>query len=117
MNCNCCYTDFIGKCEETLTINTKLSPENDYRVVITDKFDNKYEIPVTTDVNGKIEIAVADLPPGLLTEYSGDFMIQIYDDSCKPINFQLIGEYDCVNFHVKGGTFTKDFIGCQFDQI
>lgn len=112
MNCNCCYTDFIGKCEETLTIYTQLTPESDYTVVITDKFDHKYEIKVTTTDNGVIVIPVEDLPPGLLTEYSGEFQIQIYDASCKPINFKLTGEYDCISFHVKGGTFQKDNIGC-----
>lgn len=113
MHCNCCFTDYIGKCEESLTVRTNLTPATDYRWAITDKFDNKYEGTVTTDDSGYIVIPVEDLPPGLLTEYSGDFLFQVYDGDCKPINFRLVGEYDCVNFHVKGGTFQKDTIGCE----
>lgn len=112
MNCNCCYTDYIGKCEVTLTINTRLQGETEYTVVFTDKFENKYQVVVTTESDGTIVIPVADLPAGLLTEYSGDFQIQIYDGTCKPISFELVGKYDCISFHVKGGTFEKDAIGC-----
>jgi hypothetical protein len=112
MNCNCCYTDYIGKCEESLTLNTQLTPGDTYKVVITDKFDHQYEIEAEAGDDGTIVIPVDDIPPGLLTEYSGDFQIQIYDDTCKPINFRLTGEYDCISFHVRGGTFAKDFIGC-----
>jgi hypothetical protein len=115
MNCNCCYTDYIGKCEESLTIHTNLTPSAAYRWSITDKFDHKYEGEVTADENGSLVISVDDLPPGLLTEYSGDFLFQVYDSACRPIKFKVAGEYDCITFHVKGGTFTKDSIGCPVE--
>lgn len=110
-SCNCCFTDYLAKCEENIVINTTLTPGT-YRWAITDKFDNKYEGEVET-ADGTLTIPVEDLPPGLLTQYSGDFLLQIYgEDSCGPIKFQLTGEYDCVNFHVRGGTFEKNSIGC-----
>src|SRR5688572_3329995 len=112
-SCNCCFTDFLAKCEDEIVINTTLTPATDYRWVITDKFDNKYEGEVTSGESGELTIPIEDLPAGLLTQYSGDFTLHIYDaDSCGPIKFKLTGEYDCVNFNVKGGTFIKDNIGC-----
>lgn len=114
MNCNCCFYDFIAKCETELVLNVWLTPATEYRWVITDKFDNKYEGAVTSDADGHLSIPVEDLPPGLLTQYSGDFKIQILDaESCTPIKFKIAGEYDCIDFNVKGGTFVKDYIGCD----
>lgn len=115
MQCNCCFTDYIAKCETVLKVNTILDPVSDYRWVITDKFDNKYEGSVTTDSAGAFEIPVEDLPAGLLTQYSGEFQLQIFPDgeACGPVRFRIAGEYECISFEVKGGTFVKDNIGCE----
>lgn len=112
-SCNCCFTDYLAKCETEVIINTTLTPAAAYRWVITDKFDNKYEGDVTSGDNGELTIPVADLPAGLLTQYSGDFLLQIYDSSCGPIKFKLLGEYDCISFSIRGGTFVKNEIGCE----
>lgn len=112
-NCNCCFTDYIAKCGEDLTINTTLSSGTSYRWVITDKFDNKYEGTVVAGASGELVIPVEELPAGMLTQYSGRFLLQIYDTSCGPIKFKMLGEYDCIDFDVRGGTFVKDEIGCD----
>lgn len=113
-SCNCCFTDFLAKCEEEIVINATLSPGTAYRWAITDKFEHKYEGAATAGANGELTIPVEDLPPGLLTNYSGDFLLQVYDDqSCGPIRFKMVGEYDCISFYVKGGTFVKNELGCD----
>lgn len=113
-SCNCCFTDYLAKCEEEIIINTTLTPSASYRWVVTDKFDNKYEGEVVAGLRGELTIPVEDLPAGMLTQYSGEFTMQIYDStSCGPIKFKLLGEYDCISFDVHGGTFVKNEIGCE----
>lgn len=116
MECNCCFNDFIAKCEETLEVNVFLTPATNYRWIITDKFDHKYEGDVTSDADGHLSIPVTDLPAGLLTQYAGDFKLEILEEeSCTPIKFKIAGEYDCISFSVKGGNFVKDYLGCTID--
>src|SRR5688572_8856200 len=116
MYCTCCFVDFIDKCEESLTLNVYLTPDTEYRWVITVKLENKYEGTATADADGHLVIPVEDLPPGMLTQYSGYFKIHILDaESCTPIKFKIAGEYDCIDFSVSGGTFVKDFIGCPIE--
>lgn len=118
MNCECCYTDYLVKCPTELTVYAKLKPSTNYTWVITDKFDNQYEGDAVTDLNGFFTIPVEDLPAGLLTQYSGSFKLEVKDaESCKPVNFKMAGEYDCINFHVKGGNHEKSNLGCDFDCI
>lgn len=114
MNCKCCFTDYIAKCNLAVQVYAQLSPLTDYTWVITDKFDNKYQGEFTTDANGFWEIPVDVLPSGLLTQYSGEFTLQVQDSGCKPVKFKVAQEYDCINFTVKGGTYEKDTLGCDF---
>lgn len=114
MNCNCCFTDFIAKCNLSLQVYAQLAPLNDYTWVITDKFGNKYQGEFTTDSGGFWTIPVDQLPSGLLTQYSGEFTLQVQDIGCKPVKFKVAQEYDCINFTVKGGTYEKSTLGCDF---
>lgn len=117
MTCDTCFPDFIAKCNEAIQVYAQLpslAAYESYKWVITDKFDKKYEGSFVVDENGFWEIPVDDLPEGLLTEYSGQFSLEVYDDACKPVKFKIAQEYDCIRFDVKGGTFTKDYIGCNF---
>lgn len=114
MNCNCCFTDYLAKCNLSIQVYAQLSPLTDYIWVITDKFSNKYQGEVTTDSDGFWEIPVDQLPSGLLTQYSGEFTLQVQDNGCKPIKFKVAQEYDCINFTIKGGTLEKDALGCDF---
>jgi hypothetical protein len=114
MNCNCCFTDYLAKCNLSIQVYAQLAPLSDYTWIITDKFGNKYQGEFTTDSNGFWEIPVDQLPSGLLTQYSGEFTLQVQDSGCKPVKFKIAQEYDCINFTVKGGTYEKDTIGCDF---
>lgn len=114
MNCNCCFVDFIAKCNLAITVYAQLAPLSDYTWVIKDKFGNLYQGEFTTDSDGFWDIPVDQLPSGLLTQYSGEFTLQVQDTGCKPVKFKVAQEYDCINFTVKGGTYEKDTIGCDF---
>lgn len=116
MNCNIsCFQDYLAKCNLAIQVYAQLSPLTDYTWVITDKFGNKYQADFTTDADGFWQIQVSDLPPGMLTQYSGDFTLEVMDSGCKPIKFKVAQEYDCINFHIKGGNYEKASLGCSFE--
>lgn len=111
-NCTCCFVDTLAKCESEIVLNIILPPYQNYKWVITDKFGNKYQ----GDLNEERTIDVGFLPAGLLTQYSGDFTLQIFPDSdqaCGPAQFKVAGLYDCISFTVTGGTFEKNNLGCE----
>jgi hypothetical protein len=114
MECNSCFQDYLAKCNLAIRVYAQLTPATDYIWVITDKFGNKYQGDFTTDADGFWEIQVADLPSGMLTQYSGDFTLQVQDSGCKPVKFKIAQEHDCINFTIKGGNYEKDSIGCEF---
>jgi len=113
-SCACCFTDYIAKCNTELTVYAQLTPLSTYTWVITDKFSKKYEGEFTTDSDGFWSIPVDELPAGLLTEYSGLFTLEVMDSGCKPVKFKLAQEYSCIDFTVKGGTYEKNTLGCDF---
>lgn len=111
-NCSCCFTDTLAKCETEIVLNITLPPYYNYKWVITDKFGNKYE----GALNEERTIPVEDLPSGLLTQYSGEFTLQIYPDTnepCAPAQFLIAGQHDCIKFSISGGTFEKNNLGCE----
>jgi hypothetical protein len=114
MACSLCFSDYIAKCNTELTVFAQLAPLTDYTWIITDKFTNKYEGQFTTNSDGFWSIPVDELPAGLLTQYSGLFTLEVQDSGCKPVTFKIAMEYDCIDFTVKGGTYEKDTIGCDF---
>jgi hypothetical protein len=113
-NCNCCFEDYIAKCNLEIQMYLQLAPLSDYRWVITDKFGKKYEGDFTTDADGFWVILVADLPSGLLTEYSGMFTIEVIDSGCRPVKFKAAQEFYCAQFTIKGGNYEKNTLGCDF---
>lgn len=112
--CSTCFSDYIAKCETELQVYAQLSPLTDYAWIITDKFGKKYSGEFTTDADGFWTIPVADLPAGLLTEYSGLFTLEVQDGGCKPVKFKVAQEFSCIDFVVKGGTYEKNTLGCDF---
>lgn len=114
MNCNSCFQDYIAKCNLSIQVYAQLAPLSDYRWIIKDKHGNLYQGEFTTDSDGFWEIPVDQLPGGLLTQYSGEFTLQVQDAGCKPVKFKIAQEFDCINFTVKGGTYEKDTLGCDF---
>lgn len=117
MACSTCFNDYIAKCNDTLTVYAKLEPETEYTWVIEDKFGHKYQGAVVTDINGYLQIPVADLPAGLLTEYSGNFKLHIETSTCERVRFLIAKEYDCIDFTVKGGNYEKANLGCDFQCV
>lgn len=117
MNCNCCFTDYIAKCNLAIQVYAQLAPLSDYIWIIKDKHGNLYQGEFTTDSDGFWEIPVDELPSGLLTQYSGEFTLLVQDSGCKPVKFKIAQEYNCINFTVKGGNYEKDTIGCDFNCI
>jgi hypothetical protein len=115
MGCSTCFTDYIAKCNLELQVYARLSPLSDYTWIITDKFGNKYQGEFTTDADGFWAIPVDQLPAGLLTQYSGLFTLEVQDSGCKPVKFKVAQEYNCIDFTVKGGTYEKNTLGCDFN--
>lgn len=116
MSCSTCFNDYISNCGDTITVNAQLTPATDYTWIITDKFDRKYSGEFTTDADGFWSIATSALPDGFLNNYAGDFKLEVQDGDCKPVKFKVASEYTCIDFSVKGGTFVKDSLGCEFEQ-
>lgn len=114
MSCSTCFTDFIAKCNLQLQVYAQLAPLSDYIWIISDKFGNKYQGDFTTDSNGFWVVPVDQLPSGLLTQYSGLFTLEAQDSGCKPVKFKVAQEYSCIDFVVKGGTYEKNTLGCDF---
>lgn len=116
MSCNQCFTDYICHCvpyDDFIKINTALTPSAVYTWVITDKFDNQYSGQVTAETDGTLEIPIAGLPDGLLTQFGGKFTIQIQDGDCATLKIPLAKKYDCIEIEIKGGNRGKNEIGCE----
>ncbi len=114
MSCSTCFTDYIAKCNLEVQVYAQLSPLTGYTWIISDKFGKKYQGDFTTDADGFWTIPVDQLPAGLLTEFSGLFTLEVQDSGCKPVKFKVAQEYDCIDFTVKGGTYEKNTLGCDF---
>jgi hypothetical protein len=112
--CSTCFTDFLAKCTDEITVYAQLSPLTEYTWIITDKFSKRYSNLFTTDSDGFWSIPVEDLPAGLLTEYSGLFTLEVQDSGCKPVRMKIAQQYSCIDFVVRGGTQEKDTLGCDF---
>lgn len=114
--CYSCFTDFIARCNDNIFVKAQLEPATNYNWLITDKFENQYQGDFTTDANGFWAISIADLPSGLLTEYSGQFKLQVFTsgDVCAPQQFKIAQVTDCILFTINGGNRIKDTIGCEF---
>lgn len=117
MSCRTCFEDWICKClpyDSGITINANLAVGN-YVVVITDKFENKYSVPVAVYDQGSFTINIADFPEGLFSEFGGTVKIEVMEtDGCTPIKIPLLNEYDCIEVSIHGGTMEKSNIGCFF---
>lgn len=113
--CSDAFYDYLVDCDETLRVNAVFIPTTQYTWVITDKFGNEYSGSVTTDADGQMDIEVADLPEGLLNPYSGTFTLRIQDTECQWLPLKMMKVYDSVVFEVKGGTRSKNSLGCEVD--
>lgn len=114
MSCETCFTDYICACGDSVVINTRLTPGVTYYWQVEDKFQKSYTGSVVAESDGRLIIQLSDLPAGLFNEYAGDFTLSFSDSiSCGTIAIPLAKNYDCIRLEVKGGTHTKDTIGCD----
>ena len=114
MNCESIFYDFISNCNTAIQVNALLLPATPYTWVITDKFDKQYSGVSISDGNGFFSIPIADLPPGFLTEFSGEFKLEVFEDTCRRVDLKLAKFYESIVFEVKGGSREKDNIGCDY---
>jgi|GEM_PF-4310492 len=108
------FRDYLGICNSTVKVYALLNPATEYQWVIKDKFDHEYSGVAISDGDGFLSIPVADLPDGLLTNYSGQFTLTLYYLSRK-INFKMADLYDEICFDVAAGTRVKNNLGVDFD--
>ncbi len=108
------FADYLAKCPTEIQVYAQLQPLSSYTWIITDKFNNKYSDVFITDSVGFWAIPVADLPAGLLTQYGGDYTLEVQGANCKPVKFKVASEYDRICFTLRGGTFEKTALGCDF---
>lgn len=119
-NCKCCFEDYLVKCSDTINVFAALEPLTQYQWVITDKFNRQYSGIFTTGADGFWQIPIDDLPAGLLTEFSGDFKLEVYEfevypsTACKPVKLTIAQQYECISFTVSAGTREKNNLGCEF---
>lgn len=114
MSCETCFTDYICACGDSVVINTRLTPGVTYFWKVEDKFDKIYAGSVVAESDGRMIIPVSELPAGLFNQYAGSFILSFSDSvSCGTISIPLAKNYDCIRLEVRGGTHTKDTIGCD----
>lgn len=100
-SCETCYQAELPACPDTIFLYTdSLGIDEDYFLEITDKFGNRYfGNPTNAAYGGVIALSMADLPHGLLTEFSGPFVFRFYtDDECNELKeLVFCGEvYECI---------------------
>ena len=114
--CTCCFRDFLAKCNDTIPVFAQLEPDTSYYWVITDKFGNQYQDQFDTDSDGFWQIDASALPEGLLTEFSGEFKLQVFKqtNTCAPATFKIAQVTDCIVFDIHPGNRVKSQLGCSF---
>lgn len=116
-DCIPCYKDFISCGVDTLHVIGRLAASTAYTWTITNK-GAKYSGTITTDTAGAFTIDVTDLPAALLNPYAGSFVLTVkgmgaYDCDNATWNDSAYCEpYNCIDFEVLNGTFTKNTLGC-----
>jgi hypothetical protein len=117
MSCKSCFQDWLCKClpyDSEITINANL-PVGNYVVVVTDKFDAKYEAAVQVYDQGSFTLNINDFPEGIFSSPGETIKIEIMEaDGCTPIKIPMLAEYDCLEVEIKNGTMEKSNVGCFF---
>lgn len=112
MSCCKCYNAILSNCNEGIRLKAGLTPGDDYKWIITDKFGNKYNDTVQADYLGDIIIDESILPTGFFTPFSGEFELQIVNPITNlPVTLTICAYYECVNISIVGGSDVEDTIG------
>ena len=115
MDCSSIFEDYISNCQDVLSVFANLTPSVIYKWVITAPNGAEYSGELEAGADGSLQIDVTDLPPGLLNQYAGKFILQIFDSpyQCRKVNFNMAGSYDAIAFTVSPGTNPKTSLGCE----
>lgn len=103
-NCPSCLKVKLSSCNAGITLSAGLTPGQDYKWIITDKFDNKYSADVMADYLGRLFIDPAELPNGFFSPYSGEFNLIIEDEDKKCVPLAICDEYECLNILITDST-------------
>lgn len=117
MNCSNAFYDNISNCNTAIRVNALLSPATPYTVIIKGKFGKEYSVDIVTNGDGFFDVAIADLPDGFFTPFSGAFSLEIMDGTseCRKLDFKMAKYYDSIVFDATAGPRQKDNLGCDFD--
>jgi len=94
--CPTCLTANVYKCTEVLIFDVAL--EGDTQVVVVFETSQKtYQLHVITEIDGSVNIDVADLPDGLLASYSNIKVFFTLTSCNTPLPFTINDvEYECI---------------------
>lgn len=95
----CDYAGYIPDCIETFSINLGATyASQDFLIQIVDKFNNIYELAVTSDENGVIEIDTTNevFPESLFNQFAGLFELTVLDseDTIVKVNDGYVVFFD-----------------------
>lgn len=103
MPCSSCYNVELPECASVITLRAGLQADQDYIVIIADKFNNKYGVEVTSDVTGVVVFDANIVPAGTFNRYAGDFKLEVklQGDNCNPETLRFccndtLTDYSCV---------------------
>jgi hypothetical protein len=116
--CACAFEDYVVQCQENIVVNAHLEPLTEFTWRVIDKFGNHYSGQVTTNEQGQVTIPVTNLPDGFLTQFSGVFTLQFFEDAgfCTPAPVKMAKVYSGIEFTVKPGNYEKNNLGCELLQ-
>lgn len=77
MNC-LCYQVVLKECLSQIVLSTGFLPLTPHHVFITDKFSNRYHLPVTSNAEGELTLNLSLLPAGHFMAFSGSYQLQVY---------------------------------------
>ncbi len=99
VNCDVCFEVLIGDCLATITLSLGLTPSTLFFFRLIDKSGREYDFTATTDISGDFIIPKDQLPDDLITQFAGDFELQIFSDSGRTILVIVVQNsinYNCV---------------------
>jgi len=98
VNCDECYELSASDCLP-ITIPTSLTPATVYWLICVDKFDNRYDTPVTVNASGDFIIDPDDFRTGLFNQFAGKFvfLLSVSAVDVIPVQFSVSSAtYECV---------------------
>ena len=104
---SCCDIKVISipQCISQIVMPVGL-PEGTYTTVLTDKFENKYNVDFEVNGDNNLIINLSSYPAGLLTKYAGVFTFEIFSGCEKVTIIQCDTEYNAIAFKFVGTDYS-----------